>query len=145
MCIKNTMYEFKKIKCMSIKTKCTNNHYHNYFAASLLIKNEKFSNIIEYWKDWEKRYSLLVTMTKNVLTMWCFDVKIKRLFNLARNVIIYKKKRLNSHIIESMMMIKYNLNYNEMNNSSSFNKYFANEFSFDESQTLLFILIENDF
>ncbi len=83
-------------------------------------------------------------MTRNVLAMSCFDVRVKSLFNLARDVIIYRKKRLNSHTIESLMMIKYNLNYNETNDSSSFNEYFANELFFDASQTLLLILIEND-
>ncbi len=83
-------------------------------------------------------------MTKNVLTMSCFDVKVKRLFNFARDVIIYRRKRLNSHTIELMMMIKYNLNYDEMNDSSFFNEYFANEFFFDASQILSLLLIEND-
>jgi hypothetical protein len=41
-------------------------------------------------------------------------------------------------------MIKYNLNYDEANDSSFFNEYFANELSFDASQTLSLILIEND-
>ncbi len=83
-------------------------------------------------------------MTKNVLAMLCFNVKIKHLFNFMKNVIIYKKKGLNFHIIELVMMIKYNLNYNKTNKSLSFKKYFANELSFDESLILSFILIKND-
>ncbi len=83
-------------------------------------------------------------MTKDVLTMSCFDVEVKRFFNLVRNVIIYKKKRLNFHTIEFVMMIKYNLSYDEANDSLSFNEYFANELSFNASQTLSLIIIEND-
>ncbi len=49
-------------------------------------------------------------MIKNVLTISCFDVDVERLFNLTRDVIIYRRDRLNSNIIETIMMIKYNLN-----------------------------------
>jgi hypothetical protein len=49
-------------------------------------------------------------MIKNVFTISCFDVDVKRLFNLTRDVITYCRDRLNSNIIETIMMIKYNLN-----------------------------------
>jgi hypothetical protein len=39
-------------------------------------------------------------MTKDVLAMSCCDVEVKRLFNFVRNVIIYRKERLNFHIID---------------------------------------------
>jgi hypothetical protein len=83
-------------------------------------------------------------MTKDVLAMSCSDVEVKRLFNLVRDVITYRRERLNSHTIESVMMIKYNLSYDEANDSLSSKKYFANELSFNASQTLSLIVIEND-
>ncbi len=84
-------------------------------------------------------------MTKNVLAIFCFDVEVKRLFNLARNVIIYKKILLNSQTIEIMMMIKYNLNNKELNDFlSSSNEFFVDEFSLNVFFVLSFVLIEND-
>ncbi len=84
-------------------------------------------------------------MTKDVLAIFCFDVEIKRLFNLAKNVIIYKRKRLNSQTIEIVMMIKYNLNNEKSNDSlSSSNESFVDEFSSNASFVLSFVLIEND-
>jgi hypothetical protein len=126
-------------------TQFENIEINNYFAASLIARNEKISNVIEYWKDQKTQYSLFVKMTKDVLAMSCFDVEVKRFFNLVRDVIIYKKERLNFHIIESMMMIKYNLNYDEeIDFFLSSNEYFANELSANASQILSFIMIENN-
>jgi hypothetical protein len=126
-------------------TQFENNEVSSYFAASLIAKDEKISNVIEYWKNQKTQYSLLVKMTKDVLAMSCSDVEVKRLFNLVKDVITYKRERLNFHTIESMMMIKYNLNYDEeIDFFSSSNEYFANEFSASASQILSFIMIENN-
>jgi hypothetical protein len=122
-----------------------NNEINNYFVASLIERNEKTSNVIEYWKSQKTQYSLLVKMIKDVLAISCSNVEIKRFFNLARNVIIYKRKRLNFQTIETMMMIKYNLNYEKLNDSlSSSNEFFADELLLNASRVLSFILIEND-
>jgi hypothetical protein len=44
-----------------------------------------------------------------------------------------------------MIMIKYNLNYEKLNNSLSLlNEFFVNKFSANAFRTLLFILIENN-
>jgi hypothetical protein len=122
-----------------------NNEISNYFVASLIERNEKTSSVIEYWKSQKTQYSLFVKMTKDVLAISCSNVEVERLFNLARNVIIYKKKRLNFQTIETMMMIKYNLNYEELNDSlSSSNEFFVDEFSSNASRALSLILIEDD-
>jgi hypothetical protein len=87
-------------------------------------------------------------MIKDVLTISCFNVDVERLFNLTRNVITYRRNQLNSNIIETIMMIKYNLNnirfINEneivfLNNDESF----ANEVVVDFCDDLSFIN-END-
>ncbi len=84
-------------------------------------------------------------MTKNVLAIFCSDVEVKRLFNLARNVIIYKRKRLNFQTIEIVMIIKYNLNNEKLNDSLSLsNEFFVNELSSNASFVLSLVLIEND-
>ncbi len=52
----------------------------------------------------------MTRMIKNVLMISCFDVDVKQLFNLIQDVITYRRDRLNSNIIKTIMMIKYNLN-----------------------------------
>jgi hypothetical protein len=84
-------------------------------------------------------------MTKNVLAILCSDVEVERLFNLARDVITYRRERLNSQTIEIVMMIKYNLNHEESNDFlSSSNEFFADEFSSNASRALSLVLIENN-
>jgi hypothetical protein len=68
-----------------------NNEINNYFVASSIKRNEKTSNVIEYWKSQKTQYFFFVKMTKDVLAISCSNVEVKRFFNLARNVIIYKK------------------------------------------------------
>jgi hypothetical protein len=122
-----------------------NNEISNYFVASLIKRNEKTSNVIEYWKSQKTHYSLFVKMTKDVLAISCSNVEVECLFNLAKDVIIYRRERLNSQTIETMMMIEYNLNYEELNDSlSSSNEFFVDELSSNASRALSFILIEND-
>jgi hypothetical protein len=87
-------------------------------------------------------------MIKDVLTISCFDVDVKRLFNLIRDVIIYRRDRLNSDIIETIMMIKYNLNSIRFINESEIvflndDESFANEIVVDFCDDLSFIN-END-
>jgi hypothetical protein len=126
-------------------TQFENNEINNYFVVFLIKRNEKTSNVIEYWKNQETQYSLFVRMTKNVLAILCSYIEVKRLFNLARNVIIYKRKRLNFQTIEIKIMIKYNLNHKKSNNSlSSSNEFFVDELSLNVFRALSFILIENN-
>ncbi len=83
-------------------------------------------------------------MIKDVLTISCFDVDVERLFNLARDVIIYRRDRLNSDIIETIMMIKYNLNNIRFINESEIvflndDESFVNEIVVDFCDDLSFI------
>ncbi len=87
-------------------------------------------------------------MIKDVFTISCFDIDVERLFNLTRDVIIYRRDRLNSDIIETIMMIKYNLNSIRFINESEIvflndDESFANEIVVDFCDDLSFIN-END-
>jgi hypothetical protein len=87
-------------------------------------------------------------MIKNVLTISCFDVNVERLFNLTRDVITYRRDRLNLNIIETIMMIKYNLNNIRFINEHEIvflndDELFANEIVVDFCDDLSFIN-END-
>ena len=50
----------------------------------------------------------LSTLARNVLVIPLTKIKVKRLFNIIRNVIIYRRSRLISTTIEVIMMIRYN-------------------------------------
>jgi hypothetical protein len=83
-------------------------------------------------------------MTKDVLAIFCSDVEVKRLFNLAKNVITYRKERLNFQTIEIVMMIKYNLNHEESNDSlSSSNEFFVDELLSNASRALSLVHLQN--
>jgi hypothetical protein len=87
-------------------------------------------------------------MIKDVLTILCFDVDVKQLFNLTRNVITCRRDRLNLDIIETIIMIKYNLNNIRFINENEIvflndDESFANEIAVDFCDDLSFIN-END-
>ncbi len=86
-------------------------------------------------------------MTKNVLATSCSEVSVKRLFNLARDVITYRRERLNSTIIETIMMLKYNLNIDCTNaffeQSVSVDEFFADELSLNAFDILFVIIFES--
>ncbi len=82
---------------------------HNYFWKTIMSINKKTSNILEYWKMSKTQYFIIALMTKNVLTVSFSKINIERLFNITRNVIIYRCDRLNLDTIETIIMIKYNL------------------------------------
>ena len=91
-------------------------------------------------------------MTKNVLTISFADVDVKRLFNMTKNVMTYRRERLNFRIIKIIMMIKY-----DMQNTIDYvvieinvfvfinsNEIFANELFFNFYIFAFLIVIENE-
>jgi hypothetical protein len=55
-------------------------------------------------------------MTKNILTILVFEIEVKRLFFMTRNVINYKKKKLHESTIENIMILKKTWNMQKTNN-----------------------------
>ena len=91
-------------------------------------------------------------MIKNVLTIFLTDVDVERLFNMIKNVVIYRRKRLNLKTIETIMMIKY-----DMQNTAKYvaiekntfmimfsEKIFVDELKFNARDSALFKLIDDD-
>ncbi len=84
-------------------------------------------------------------MAKDVLAVPCSGVDVERLFTLTRDVITYRRDRLNPDTIEIIMMIKYNLNYDrsigetEMLSSNN-DELFANEIVLNTFDDLSFNL-----
>jgi transcription termination factor NusB len=133
------LIKFRKQKSINVSFDSSSKQYdskvHSYFSSSLVIITKQTLNIVKYWKKQATQYSHLANMTKNVLATFCFEMSVEQLFNLARNVITYRKKRLNLMIIETIIILKYNLNIDcidtffEQNVDEFFtNKLFSNVF-----------------
>ena len=84
-------------------------------------------------------------MTKNVLTISCAEIEVKRLFNMTKNYIIYRRNRLNSKIIEAIMLIKFAALKNSLNeNENEFlydnvDEFYADELSKNATKNLFFV------
>jgi hypothetical protein len=48
----------------------------------------------------------MTQMTKNIFSISVFDVKVKRLFFLTRDVIIYRRNKFHESTIKSIMILK---------------------------------------
>jgi len=66
-------------------------------------------DILEYWKSQAVIFPALAAMAKDVLAIPIAGVGVERLFNMARDVITYRRGRLNGETIEAIMMIKFDL------------------------------------
>lgn len=94
-------------------------------------------------------YSSLVLITKDILIIFCSEVKIKRLFNMIKNVINYRQNWLKFKIIEIIMMMNYastinNKLFKKKATSDLINGLFANELSNDVVDSLSFVIINDD-
>jgi hypothetical protein len=54
-------------------------------------------------------------MIKNILSIFVFDVEVKRLFSMTKDVIIYRRNRFHEIIIENIMILKKTLNLKKVN------------------------------
>ena len=78
----------------------------NYFKNFILsVKNNE--NSLKLWKKINKKYSTIVQMTKNILSISTFDIDIEQFFNTARDVCHYCHNHLNTDIIEIIMLLKW--------------------------------------
>jgi hypothetical protein len=75
------------------------------------------------------QYFIIALMTKNVLTVSFSKIDVERLFNITRDVIIYRSNQLNLDMIKTIMMIKYNLSNERALNENELS-FFDNDESF---------------
>jgi hypothetical protein len=54
-------------------------------------------------------------MIKNILSIFVFDVEVKRLFSMTKNVIMYRRNRFHENIIENIMIFKKMLSLKKIN------------------------------
>jgi hypothetical protein len=48
----------------------------------------------------------MTQMTKNILSIFVFDVRVKRLFSLTRDVITYRRNKFHESTVKSIMILK---------------------------------------
>ena len=121
----------------------------NYFNVFLFFFHFAL-HILNYWKIQKAFFSKFSAMTKNVLTISCAEIEVKRLFNMTKNYIIYRRNRLNSKIIEAIMLIKFAALKNSLNeNENEFlydnvDEFYADELSKNATKNLFFVWIDDD-
>jgi hypothetical protein len=54
-------------------------------------------------------------MIKNILSIFVFDVEVKRFFSMTKDVIIYHRNRFHENIIENIMILKKTLSLKKIN------------------------------
>ena len=124
----------------------------HYLNTLLLFDNNKNCHILNFWKSQIVQYEILSRMIKNVLTIFLIDVDIERLFNMIKNVVTYWRNWLNFKIIETIMMIKYNMQITTKYFAIKINffvvkfneKMFVDELTFNARDFAFFKLIDDD-
>jgi hypothetical protein len=74
-----------------------------------------FESILETWRKLQSRFFVLTQMIKNILSIFVFDVEVKRFFFMTKDVIIYRRNRFHENIIENIMILKKTLNLKKIN------------------------------
>ena len=95
----------------------------------------------------------LSTLVRDILAIPLIEVKIKRLFNIIRNIIIYRRSRLISITIEVIIIIRYNkinntYNFLIINQNNQLTKSLLSDikegFSKDEDNKAFNLILESD-
>jgi hypothetical protein len=74
-----------------------------------------FESILETWRKLHSRFFVLTQMIKNILSILVFDVEVKRLFSMTKDVITYRRNRFHENIIENIMILKKTLSLKKIN------------------------------
>ncbi len=64
------------------------------------------NDIQSAWRALKLTLSSMTQMTKNILSISVSDVRVKRLFFLTRDVIIYRRNKFHESTVESIMILK---------------------------------------
>ncbi len=79
------------------------NEIFTYLAESC---EQFFESILETWRKLQSRFLVLTQMIKNILSIFVFDVEVKRLFSMTKDVVTYRRNRFHEEIIENIMILK---------------------------------------
>ena len=79
-----------------------------YLNDDIFFDNEDiFKYSLKMWKNIKHRYSTIVLMTKNILSISASDIDVEWIFNTACDVCYYCWNCLNSDTIEMIMLMKW--------------------------------------
>jgi hypothetical protein len=65
-----------------------------------------FESILKTWRKLQSWFLVLTQMIKNILSIFVFDVEVKRFFSMTKNVVTYRRNRFHEEIIENIMIFK---------------------------------------
>jgi hypothetical protein len=74
-----------------------------------------FESILKTWRKLQSRFFVLTQMIKNILSILVFNVEVKRLFFMTKDVITYRRNRFHENIIENIMILKKTLSLKKIN------------------------------
>ncbi len=64
------------------------------------------NDIQSAWRALKLTLSSMTQMTKNILSISVFDVRVKRLFSLTRDVITYRRNKFHESTVKNIMILK---------------------------------------
>jgi hypothetical protein len=88
------------------------NEIFTYLAESC---EQFFESILKTWRKLQSRFLVLTQMIKNILSIFVFDVEVKRLFSMTKDVVTYRRNQFHEDIIENIMIFKKMLNLKKIN------------------------------
>ncbi len=78
------------------------NKINEYLFESCISQND----IQIAWRTLNSTLLIIIQITKNILFISVFDVKVKKLFFLTRDVIFYRQNKFHDSTIKSIMILK---------------------------------------
>jgi ABC-type multidrug transport system fused ATPase/permease subunit len=99
---------FMTIKFVMTRSQNTNEFRKKNEIFTYLTKSceQCFESILKTWRKLQSRFLVLTQMIKNILSIFVFDVEVKRFFSMTKNVVTYRRNRFHKKIIENIMIFK---------------------------------------
>ncbi|CAG8288806.1 unnamed protein product [Penicillium salamii] len=67
---------------------------------------------LTFWKEHQSRFPAITALTHNTLSFPVTNARVKRLFNIARDIYHYRRGRIKSETVEDLMMFLYISRFN---------------------------------
>ncbi|KAJ5159352.1 HAT dimerization, partial [Penicillium coprophilum] len=61
---------------------------------------------LQFWKEYKNKFLILSSVTRDILSIPAIGAGVKRLFNLARDVYHYRRRRLSAKTVQDIMMFR---------------------------------------
>ena len=68
------------------------------------------------------KYSMLTRMIKDILSVFVTDIEVKRFFNQHCDIFHYRRKRLQTKIIKTLMILHIHTNTNDSKSNKRYSK-----------------------